>query len=372
MNQKTILHTLKVAPLKVIAFVLLPFIIYGLYYVYTTSHINAIYAVDPIQVTYNGGPPPAPMFAIINMFPGDEVMKDFNVKNASPDPQTVTVVATKITEEKNFSEVLDITITDQTNGSQVFTGKLSVLFADQVIALGQLAPDADKTFRVKVKFPFDSGDDYQLAKVTFNIVWRSKVNPDTTPEVIPDECKPFANTYTNVVVGTANNDVIYGTSANDLVYGLKGNDKIYGSGGNDCLVGSAGNDKLFGENGNDILVSGDGNDYIEGQDGDDAIFAGLGNDKIVGGFGNDSIYAGAGNDTVDARAGADTVFGEDGNDVIWGGSGNDRLYGGNGNDLIFGGNDDDFLYGNAGFDMLFGNFGNDTCSEGEFQNSCEY
>ena len=79
MNTKhAIYRALKAAPLKVIAVIAAPLVFLGAYNVIRDARNNDIYAVDPLIVTYNGGPPPNPVFIVTNMLPGDEIEKEFN------------------------------------------------------------------------------------------------------------------------------------------------------------------------------------------------------------------------------------------------------------------------------------------------------
>src|SRR3972149_7790421 len=113
---------------KILALIILPFVIYGLYYVYTQSRVNVIHADDPLFITYNGGSPPDPMFVVTNMFPGDEVPeKVFNVKVTGSDPQEVEMTAYKTEEEKAFASILDIEIIQVSDSTIVFSGKLQAL-----------------------------------------------------------------------------------------------------------------------------------------------------------------------------------------------------------------------------------------------------
>jgi len=299
--------------------------------VYQSTQNNDIYAVNPLEVTYNDDAPPDPMFEITNMLPGDEEEKEFNVKNASPDSLSVEMVANKTDEGKSFAEILDIEITDLESSSIIFSGKLHDLFNSPSIALGNFPPDANKNFRVKVKFPELAGNDYQNAFVVFNIVWRTTLPPIE----IPEECRHLAHVISNVIEGTNKSDHIYGTHASELILSYEKNDKIDGGAGNDCIVANSGNNRVDGGAGMDIIIAGDGNNRVEG------------------GAGNDKIYLGSGNDRAD------------------GGAGNDEIYGGAGNDRLKGGAGQDFLDGGAGHDRLDGDAGVDTCINGEILSSCE-
>ena len=66
--------------------------------------------------------------------------------------------------------------------------------------------------------------------------------------------------WTNVIVGTAQNDDLVGTDGNDLIIGLGGNDTIYGDRGRDTILGGNGDDVLAGGPGDDCIIGGAGDD----------------------------------------------------------------------------------------------------------------
>jgi Ca2+-binding RTX toxin-like protein len=66
--------------------------------------------------------------------------------------------------------------------------------------------------------------------------------------------------WTNVIVGTAQNDDLVGTDANDLIIGLGGNDNIYGAEGRDTILGGNGNDVMGGGPDDDCIIGGAGDD----------------------------------------------------------------------------------------------------------------
>ncbi len=314
---------------------------------------NEIYAVDPLVVSYNGQSPPSPIFEISNFLPGDEIEKNFEIKNLSPQTQSVFLKAVKIEESQNFSNILEVVV-GLKNGAYIFGGSLGVktlnnLFSSEKIDLGQLSPNEQKTFRIKVSFPAHAGNEYQNAKVIFDLIFANEIFEIK----LPPECEELQGLVTKVVEGTLGNDIIHASSANELILAFEGNDKIYGNSGHDCIVAHDGNDHVFGGSGNDIVIAGNGNDKIEADSGDDKILAGDGNDDILGGSGNDKIYLGFGNDVL---------RGESGNDFLYGQARNDSLFGESGNDFLNGGEDIDNLHGGSGID---------TCQEGETNHSCE-
>ena len=381
-------RTLHVVERRILLFVLLPFVLYGLYYVYENTNSKGIktYAQDPLIVTYQGGPPPNPMFSVSDMFPGDEVEKIFNVENDSPEEEGVTMDGIKTQELKAFAGILDVEIAEVASSTPIFSGKLQAFFDSPPITLSSFPAGSDKNFRVKVKFPFDASNDYQEAKVVFNIIWQTT----SAPIVLPPECAQLAGVITSVIEGTEGNDRIRGTVASELIIAKGGEDRVDAGRGDDCIVGGEGsdrdldggegsdiilggngNDDIDGGSGNDTIYGNDGNDHIDAGAGDDTVYAGFGNDKIDGGAGKDKIYADEGNDHVDGDSGDDEIYGGAGNDKLEGSSGNDKLYGEEGNDDLRGDSGNDYLDGGPDIDVLRGNTGTDTCVNSETTFSCE-
>lgn len=198
---------------KIIVLILLPFVVAGVVFIYNKNKTYEIYATDPLIVTYNGGPPPNPMFVVTNMLPGDEVQKDFNVKNDSPNTFDVEMLAIKTYEEKDFASVLDIEIEEIATSNSVFIGKLQEFFDHSPFNLGNFASGSDKSPRVKVSFPSSAGNEYQNARVIFNIYWRTQLPPIE----LPPECEHLRGRIVNLIEGTNSNDRIFGTSKGDLI-----------------------------------------------------------------------------------------------------------------------------------------------------------
>lgn len=402
---------------RVLMFLLLPFVALGVWFLYNKNHTKTTYAADPLVVTYEGSGPPAPMFNITGMIPGDEVVKTFNVRNDDgPAAVTVKIDGLKVNETNSYAGILDVEITDL-GSTTYFNGKLQGFFDAPLITLGPLAPNADKNFRVKVKFPLSAGNEYQDAMVTFNIMWLAETGPTPPPGptdtptpgaiVLPAECSSLQGKITKVVEGTDGDDNINATNDSELILAKNGNDRISGLGGDDCIVGGQGADRIRGGQGNDIILGNEGNDDIDGNDDNDTIYGGSGDDEVDGGANNDKIYGGTGKDDIDGSVGDDyiegnenddtlnggpgndTIYGNDGDDDIEGSEGNDVIYGGNGNDNIEGesgldqlfgeagddeiegGSQNDTLNGGANTDSLDGDSGTDTCTEGEILSSCE-
>ena len=374
---------------RVLTFILLPFVLAGLVYVYQNAKASQVTAVDLISVTYDGHSTPDPVFTLDDMKPGDVSKKCFTVKNVNTtDSFDVLMRGQKTLEEKAFADVLEIII-NKSGGSDVYGGTLGFKtvqnFLDETnpIKLDCFSPGAEKTFCMSVKFPPEAGNEYQLAKLVFNLYWAA----DPAESKIPPECKYM--TIERIIEGTEGDEKIYGSVKPELILGYGGNDKIWGSSSGDCIVGGDGNDYIKEESGDGVVLGGEGNDKIDVGYGNDTVYGGGGNDKINTGSGNDLVYGGDGNDNIDLGSGDDRAYGEAGNDTIDGGNDNDEIWGGDGNDVLRGGSGDDKLYGEAGNDTIHANSGNDlldggtdtdnlhgnngidTCVNGEVNQSCE-
>jgi hypothetical protein len=71
---------------------------------------------------------------------------------------------------------------------------------------------------------------------------------------------PCPINWTNVIIGTDQDDDIAGTPGNDLILGLGGDDVIYGDAGQDTIVGGNGDDTLAGAQDDDCILGGAGAD----------------------------------------------------------------------------------------------------------------
>ena len=138
--------------------------------------------VNLIDVTYNGVTTPNPVFNVANMLPGDTEEEIINIKNVTTgDDFEITLKGNKTAEEKDFSQVLEIEIIDE-NSVTYYGGSLGVkplsqfLAESSPISLGNLTAGADKDYKIIIKFPFDAGNKYQNASVTFNLT----VDPSIT------------------------------------------------------------------------------------------------------------------------------------------------------------------------------------------------
>ncbi|MCL5970914.1 MAG: hypothetical protein M1450_05460, partial [Patescibacteria group bacterium] len=280
-----------------------------------------------------GVPEGTPIFIVNNMAPGQTEIRQVIIINNAPSIRPISIRGVKTSEIGNLSTVLNLTISD--NGTEIYGANnsktLEQFFTESRILIGlplfNLNPGGVKTIIFTVKFKESSDNNFQNAKVVFDLMVGIYFE-------IPQECQNIKFSG-QPIFGTAGDDNLRGTNGNDLIFGFEGNDTIDGGNGDDCIIGGPGNDTVNGSNGNDI------------------IFGNEGNDKINGGNGDDQIYGGEGNDNLD------------------GGNGNDHLEGNNGDDILKGGNGNDILIGNSGKDTAFGDLGNDKC-DAETRVKCEY
>jgi Ca2+-binding RTX toxin-like protein len=322
-------------------------------FAYESTKATNAYAVDPLIITYDGGPTNNPVFVVSNFLPGDTKQESVVVENGLTEGSFGVRMRGELTEEtKNFADILDIVITEvgvgDIYGGTAGAKKLSQFLDEPNINLGVFVAGQEKTYVFSIHFPSESGNEYQNAKVVFDLIFSNFITID-----LPPECAGLAGQIVNVVEGTEGPDNIHATHLGDLILAKGGNDKIRASSGSDCIV------------------AGEGNDTIDAGTGNEVILGGGGDDDIKSGTDNDTVYGGEGNDKIDTGSGNDLVYGGNGNDTIEGGSDKDKLYGENGNDNIRGGSDNDILDGGANTDTLNGNSGTDTCSLGEIVSSCE-
>jgi len=347
---------------------MLPIVALGIYYVYQKTKSNEIYATDPLVVTIDGVDASLePMFDLTDMKPGDTYERCFKVKNALSETLSVEMSGFITLEEKNFSDILEIYIYDQMNNNVIFEGLMKDLFPLLPINLGNFSASSEKTYCIKVYFPHDAENEYQEAKIVFDIIWRNELPISD----IPQECWELADQFESVIYGTEGDDYIKGNTKSNLIFALGGDDKVDSSSSSDCVILGEGNDYIRADSGNDIVLGGNGNDEIYTGTGNDTVYGDGGDDKIYTGSNNDLVYADDGNDYVNSGSGSDLVYGNNGDDYIDLGTGNDRAFGKAGNDKILGSSNNDHLDGGEGNDDIDGESGKDTCVNGVKYTSCE-
>jgi hypothetical protein len=130
------------------------------------------YPYSNISVNWNSPAPDYTIFTVVDMLPGDTKDKSITITNSGPTTRPLTVKGTKTSELKNFSQILAITIFK--NGSPIYGPKLlTQFFTDSTsptgVSLGNLTGHATATYKFLVNFPSSAGNQYQLAKVVFNL-----------------------------------------------------------------------------------------------------------------------------------------------------------------------------------------------------------
>ncbi len=119
-----------------------------------------------------GVPDQSPVFNITDMLPGDTITRTITVKNGSSAPRLLSVKGQKTSEALNFSSGLFLSIS---RGSALIYGPglLSDFFVDSAtaggVSLASLAGKSRAAFTFRVGFPAASGNNYQGARVVFDL-----------------------------------------------------------------------------------------------------------------------------------------------------------------------------------------------------------
>lgn len=328
------------------------------------------YAVGDLNVEW-GVPDGDPIFVVQNMLPGDTEDRDVDVENNGSVPRDVGVRGVKTEEIASFAAILDFVISEGGNdlyGGTSPTGPKTLQeFFDESggpngLFLSNVGNGDTTTYNFLATFPSSSGNEYQGAKVVFDLI--IGIVSD-----IPGQCDGIEFSG-SPIFGTSGNDTIRGTHGNDLIFALEGNDKVFAWSGDDCIVGGPGNDELRGETGDDIIFGNEGDDIVIGAVGEDLLFGGEGNDTVKGENNDDVMFGNEGNDIMKGGNGNDQIDGNEGNDNINGENGSDQVLGSADNDTLIGGNGPDSLIGGDGVDSANGQSGNDTC-DAETETNCE-
>lgn len=336
---------------KKIALLLLPFVVLGLFSIFQAKVESASAQYYGGLVVDTGVPRGGPLFTDFDFKPGDCRERTIKVKNTTNSTKKLTVRSTSVEETGNLSEALTMTISQ--NGDVLYDESLKKFFEDSTsldgIVLDEVAARETKSYKFKVCFNIEAGNEYQKKTVEFDLIFGDKLSPIE----LPPECQHLTGIITSVINGTNGNDRIDGTSASELILALEGKDRVDGGSGHDCIIDGNGENRIDGGSGDDVVVSGNGKNRIDGGSGNDKIYTGNNEDRIEGGSGNDTIRSGGGKDKVNGDSGNDEIYGEGGDDDIKGDSGNDKLNGG------------------PNTDKLNGGTGNDQCTLGETLSNCE-
>ncbi|MDP3954970.1 MAG: calcium-binding protein [bacterium] len=263
-------------------------------------------AVGDLNVDW-GVPDGQPIFVVTNFLPGDSETRTVQIINGASSIRPVGVRGEPTDELKDLAGVLDFRISE--GGTDLYGGSsptgpktLTNFFAESSgpngIELFSVGPGETRTIDFTVKFPETAGNEFQNARIVFDIIIGIAID-------IPDECE-FITYSGNPIFGTEKRDVLNGTEGNDLIVAFEGDDVVNAKAGDDCLIGGAGNDIIHGQNGHDLVFGNEGDDRLWGDNGSDKIFGGAGNDRIEGNNDDDVIDAGDGTDDVDGGNGVDT------------------------------------------------------------------
>ena len=337
--------------------------------IYQATQPKAVYAVGDLNVEW-GVDDGEPIFVVENMLPGDPPeQRSVDVHNLGPVTRDVGIIGVKteeiVTEEiAAFSTILDFVISE--NGTDLYGGTagaktLDEFFTDSAgpngLFLSTLGPGDSTTYTFKATFPAEAGNEFQNAKVVFDLIIGISLD-------IPDECEGIDLEGTPII-GTSKAETITGTPGNDLIMGLEGADIINGNSGNDCIIGGPGAENTInGNNGDDVIFGNEGADHINGNNGDDLIIGGPGADNLNGQNGQDHLVGNEGADLLNGGNDDDLLEGGESADTLNGGNGNDELHGNNGVDTLNGGPGNDQLFGESGNDTLRGDAGNDYLDGG--------
>lgn len=332
---------------------------------------NTTYAAGDLSINWNV-PTGDPIFVVENMLPGDTEDRDVVIENTGPSPREVGIKGVKTDEIASFAGILDFVIAADGvpiygTGSPTNAKTLQEFFDESSgmngHSLGILNSGDTSTYNFKATFPPESGNEYQGARVVFDLII------GVIADEIPAECN-LINFTGPTIYGTSDSEYIQGTGKSEMIITFEGNDKVEAGGGHDCIITGEGKDYVDDQTGNDVTDLGPGDDIQSPSGGKDVIYGGTGKDKIDAGSSDDKVYAGEGDDWVDGGSGKDLIQGGSGNDTLTGGSGNDEVFGESGDDSLFGGSGKDFLDGGADEDSANGQTGTDTCIA-ETETNCE-
>jgi hypothetical protein len=146
------------------------------------------YAVGDLEINWGvtGG---KPIFMVTNMLPGDQITKTFKITNNSHDTRYIALRTQETSGSPLFPGQLEVTIK---NGSQDIYGgtapggkkTLANLFSESKFPLSiyfnQLKPGQSSTYSITVKFKPTAGNQFQKAKVVFNLLFGVYFKPNPT------------------------------------------------------------------------------------------------------------------------------------------------------------------------------------------------
>src|SRR3989304_9976148 len=136
------------------------------------------YAVGDLNVIW-GVPDGDPIFVVSNMLPGDAEDRDVDVTNGGTVPRDVGVRGVKTEEIASFAAILDFVISE--GGSDLYGGTsptgpktLQEFFDESTgpngLFLSNLGNGDTTTYNFLATFPPGSGNEFQGAKVVFDLI----------------------------------------------------------------------------------------------------------------------------------------------------------------------------------------------------------
>lgn len=126
-----------------------------------------------------GVPDGDPIFVVENMLPGDTEQRSITVTNNTSSSEILYVRCEEIEEIKEFSEILDMVI--RRDGVDIYGGTTGAKTVEEFCEaaavqfnLGTILPDTVVNYSFIVTFPPEAGNEYQLAKYVFDLLFQTK------------------------------------------------------------------------------------------------------------------------------------------------------------------------------------------------------
>jgi Ca2+-binding RTX toxin-like protein len=188
-----------------------------------------------------------------NMLPGDVVRGSVTITNSGENAGLFELSSAALADTPGpggdrLSDELRLLVEDVAappGDPPVYDGTLSGL---DVVPLGELGPDTDRTYRFTVVRPAGgTPSSYRAASTQVDFIWTA----------FREAKGPCAKR----IFGSSRADALTGSRRSDTISGGKGDDVITGLTGRDCLDGEAGDDRIDARDGDaDRVDCGSGSD----------------------------------------------------------------------------------------------------------------
>ena len=123
-----------------------------------------------LAVEFEAGAPPDQLFGETNFLPGDTVVRWAKLTNETAESLPVGMAVIDFSDSDNLASQIDFVVSQ--NAGQLFSGTLAQFAAlDEFSLDNALAPNSSSQFDFLATFNPDAGNEYQLAEVTFNLVF---------------------------------------------------------------------------------------------------------------------------------------------------------------------------------------------------------